>query len=171
MHQHVKIGKIVATFGVTGQVILVHNLGKKSLFKNVEALFIEEIKNSFIPYFVKDIKAKTEEENYVLFEDTTTKEAATKLIGKSVWLLQEDFKKLFNKNAPIALLGYKVISKNELLGTVDEIIEQPHQILLSILYRGKEAYLPMHQESLISIDHKKNEIHLNLPDGLLEVYL
>ena len=45
MHQHIKIGKIVATFGVAGQVILVHNLGKKSLFKNVEALFIEESKN------------------------------------------------------------------------------------------------------------------------------
>lgn len=171
MHQHIKIGKIVATFGVNGQLILVHNLGKKSLFKNVEALFIEEIKNSFIPYFVKEIKAKTEEENYVLLEDITTKEAATKLIGKSVWLLQDNFKKLFNKNAPIALLGYKVISQNEFLGTVDEIIEQPHQILLTILYKGKEAYLPMHQESLISIDHKKNEIHLNLPDGLLEVYL
>ena len=55
MHQHIKIGKIVATFGVAGQVILVHNLGKKSLFKNVEALFIEESKNSFLPYFVKEI--------------------------------------------------------------------------------------------------------------------
>ncbi|MFY7965609.1 MAG: ribosome maturation factor RimM [Chitinophagaceae bacterium] len=170
MHQHIKIGKIVATFGVAGQVILVHNLGKKSFFKNVEALFIEESKNSFLPYFVKEIKAKNEEENYVAFDDILTKESAAKLIGKNVWLLQEDFKKLFNKNAPIALLGFTVISNNEVLGTVDEIIEQPHQILLTILYKGKEAYLPMHQESLVSIDHKKNQIHLNLPDGLLEVY-
>ena len=63
MHQHIKIGKIVATFGVTGQLILVHNLGKKSTFKNVEALFVEEVKNSFLPYFIKEIKAKNEEEN------------------------------------------------------------------------------------------------------------
>lgn len=170
MHQHIKIGKLVATFGVTGQLILVHNLGKKSTFKNVEALFVEEVKNSFLPYFIKEIKAKSEEENYVLFEDIFTKEVAAKLIGKSVWLLQEDFQKLSNKNAPIAMLGYKVFSDDELIGIVNEVIEQPHQILLSIDYKGKEAYLPLHEESLVSINHKKSEVYLNLPDGLLDVY-
>ena len=69
------------------------------------------------------------------------------------------------------MLGYKVIANKEVLGTIEEVIEQPHQILLSIIYKGKEAYLPMHEQSLLNIDHKKNEVHLNLPDGLLEVYL
>ena len=105
-----------------------------------------------------------------MFEDIFTKEVAAKLIGKSVWLLQEDFQKLSNKNAPIAMLGYKVFSNDELIGIVNEVIEQPHQILLSIDYKGKEAYLPLHEESLVSINHKKSEVHLNLPDGLLDVY-
>ncbi len=170
MHQHIKIGKIVATFGVNGQIILQHNLGKKSTFKGVEAVFVEQIKGSLLPYFIKEAKSKTEEDNYILFEDITNKEAATKLIGKAVWLLQEDFKKLSNSKSPIALLGYKVITGNEVLGIIEEVIEQPHQILLSIIYKGKEAYLPMHEETLLNIDHKKNEVHLELPDGLLEVY-
>ncbi len=171
MHQHIKIGKIVATFGVNGQVVVQHNLGKKSTFKGVETIFVEQIKGSLLPYFIKEAKPKTEEDNYILFEDILNKEAATKLIGKAVWLLQEDFKKLSNSKSPIALLGYKVISNKEILGIIEEVIEQPHQILLSIIYKGKEAYLPMHEESLINIDHKKNEVHLELPDGLLEVYL
>lgn len=171
MHQHIKIGKIVATFGVNGQIILQHNLGKKSTFKGVEAIFVEQTKGSLLPYFIKEAKPKTEEDNYILFEDITTKETATKLIGKAVWLMQEDFKKLSNSKSPIALLGYKVIADKEVLGIIEEVIEQPHQILLSIIYKGKEAYLPMHEESLINIDHKKNEVHLQLPDGLLDVYL
>ena len=170
MHEHIKIGKIVATFGVNGQMIVVHNLGKKSTFKGIEAIFVEQIKGSLLPYFIKEIKPKTEEDNYVSFEDITTKEAATKLIGKAVWLLQEDFKILANKKSAIALLGYKVVSDDEVLGIINEVIEQPHQILLTIDYKGKEAYLPLHAESLINIDHKKNEVHLNLPDGLLDVY-
>ena len=171
MHQHIKIGKIVATFGINGQIILQHNLGKKSTFKGVEIIFIEQTKGSLLPYFIKEAKPKTEEDNYILFEDIRSKETATKFIGKAVWLLQDDFKKLSNSKSPIALLGYKVISDNEILGIIDEVIEQPHQILLSIIYKGKEALLPLHEETLINIDHKKNEVHLELPDGLLEVYL
>ena len=170
MHQHIKIGKIVATFGVNGQIVLQHNLGKKSTFKGVEAIFVEQIRGSLLPYFIKEAKPKTDEDNFILFEDVTSKENATKLIGKAVWLLHEDFKKLSNKNSPIALLGYKVISDDDVLGVIEEVIEQPHQILLSINYKGKEAYLPLHEESLLQNDHKKNEVHLQLPDGLLEVY-
>ena len=159
MHEHIKIGKIVATFGVNGQMIVQHNLGKKSTFKGVEVIFVEQTKGSLLPYFIKEIKPKTEEDNYVLVEDITTKEAATKLIGKAVWLLHEDFKTLANKKSAIALLGYKVVSDDEVLGIINEVIEQPHQILLTIDYKGKEAYLPLHAESLINIDHKLNENH------------
>lgn len=170
MHQHIKIGKIVATFGVNGQVVVEHNLGKKAAFKNVEVLFVEQTRNSLLPYFIKETKAKSETENYVAFEDVVNKEQASKFIGKAAWLLHDDFKKLANKKSPISLLGYKVIGNEEELGIVNEVIEQPHQILLSITYNNKEAYLPLHDESLINIDHKKNEVHLNLPDGLLEIY-
>lgn len=170
MHKHIKIGKIVATFGVNGQMILQHNLGKKSTFKGIEAIFIGQVTNSLLPYFIKDVKSKTAEDNYILLEDITSKETATKLIGKAVWLLQEDFQMLSNKKSPIALLGYKVIADNKVLGTIEEVIEQPHQILLSITYKDKEAYLPMHEETLLHIDHKKNEVHLELPDGLLDIY-
>jgi 16S rRNA processing protein RimM len=168
---HIKIGKIVATFGVNGEIILVHNLGKKTVFKDIEALFVEKIKGSLIPFFISSNKSKTIEENYVLFEDIKSKEAAKMLIGKAVWLLQDDFKKLADKKSPIALLGYKVFNNKDEIGIVEEVIEQPHQILLTITYKGKEAYLPMHQDSLVNINYKTNEIILNLPEGLLDIYL
>lgn len=170
MHQHIKIGKIVATFGVTGQLIIQHNLGKKTIFKNVEVLFLQQKNDSLLPYFIKESKARSEQEIFILIEDVITKEHASKLIGKYVWLLQEDFKKLSIKKSPISLLGFMAISNGEKLGTINEVIEQPHQILLSITYKNNEAYLPLHDESLIKIDHKKNEVHLNLPEGLLEIY-
>jgi len=36
---------------------------------------------------------------------------------------------------------------------------------------GKEALIPLHEETLVSIDRKKNEVHVTLPEGLLDVYL
>ena len=160
----------MATFGVSGQLILTHSLGKKTTFKGVEVFFVETVKNSLLPFFIKEIKAKSTEENYILLEDCNSKESAARFIGKPVWLLQEDFNKLSNKNAPITLIGYQAFSDDVLIGMINEVIEQPHQVLLTIDYKGNEAYLPMHEDSLIKIDHKKKEVHLNLPDGLLEIY-
>ena len=133
-------------------------------------LFIETTKNSLLPFFIKEIKAKTIDESYVLLEDCNSKESAARFISKPVWLLQEDFNKVSNKNAPITLIGYYAFDKDELIGIINEVIEQPHQVLLTVDYKGKEAYLPMHEESLIKIDHKKKTVYLKLPDGLLEIY-
>ena len=170
MHQHIKIGKLVATFGVSGQLIFIHSLGKKSLLKGIEVLFIETLKDSLLPFFIKEMKARTDDENLVLFEDINSKESATRLISKNVWLSQEDFEKVSNKNAPIALIGYTAYSLESEIGVINEVIEQPHQILLTVTYKGKEAYLPLHDESLVNINHKKKAVYLKLPDGLLEVY-
>lgn len=168
--QNIKFGKIVATFGVAGEVIVTHSFNKKTTFKNINLLFVELSKNNLIPYFIAKAKAKNETETYIQFEDVATKEAAKMLVGKNVWLQQQDFKMLTPKNAPISLLDYTVFNNHTNLGKILEVIEQPHQVLLTILYKNNEAYLPLHEETLVKIDHKKNEIHLSLPDGLLEIY-
>lgn len=170
MNNYVHIGKIVATFGVDGTIIITHALGKKVQLKGIEAIFIETTKGSQLPYFVTDSKAKSTEEIYTQLEGINSKEAAHRFIGKAVWLTEEDFRKLAGKQSAIAMLGYNIINEGENIGTVTEVIEQPHQILLTISYKGNEAYIPLHEESLQKIDHKKKEIHVILPEGLLELY-
>ena len=82
-----------------------------------------------------------------------------------------DFRKLAGKSAPIALLGYEVITdEDENLGPIEEVIEQPHQVLLKISLEGNEALIPLHAESLDSIDHDAKKVYVILPDGLLDVY-
>jgi 16S rRNA processing protein RimM len=97
-------------------------------------------------------------------------EAARKLTPKEVWLAEEDFKKFAAKSSPIALLGFNIINNNEDLGEILEVIEQPHQVLCSILLNGKEALIPIHEDSLEKVDTKNRRVYVNLPDGLLEIY-
>lgn len=170
MSEYINIGKIVATFGLKGEVILKHALGKKVALKGVEAIFVEMTKGSNIPYFVESAKAKDHEEIYVKLEGADTKEAAHRLIAKQVWLTEDDFRKQAGKQSAISLLGYSVINEGENIGVINEVIEQPHQILLSITYKGNEALIPLHDETLDKLDHKKKELHVTLPDGLLEIY-
>lgn len=170
MAEYTNIGKIVATFGLTGEVILKHGLGKKTALKDVAVIFIEEVKDSFIPWFVVESKAKTADEIYLKVEGVNSKEAAQRLTRKKVWLKTEDFRKLAGKSSPIALIGYLLINEGEELATIEEVIEQPHQVLLRISLNGNEALIPLHDETLDKIDHKKQQVHVTLPDGLLDVY-
>lgn len=170
MSEYTSIGKIVATFGVQGELILKHALGKKTDLKQVPVIFIEEIKGSHLPWFVVSAKAKTEDETYIKLEGLNSKESAHRLTQKKVWLKTEDFRKLAGKSSPIAMIGYTLVSEDEILGPIEEVIEQPHQVLLRISLNGNEALIPLHEETLDKIDHKKQEVHVTLPDGLLDIY-
>ena len=170
MENYFKIGKLVATFGLKGEIILQHSLGKKTSFKGLETLFIEEKKDSFIPYFIASAKIKSETETYVLLEGLSSKEQAQKFIQKEIWLPENNFKKFADRSAPISLLGFTMIHEEENLGEILEVIEQPHQVLCKILFNGKEALIPINEEFLDKVDKKNRKVYVTLPDGLLEIY-
>lgn len=164
------IGKLVATFGLNGEIILKHHLGKKSSLKGLETLFVEKNKDEMLPYFIESTKIKNDDEIYLKLEGINTKESARTLVQKQVWLPDEDFHKYAGKSAPISLLGYHIIHDNADLGKILEVIEQPHQVLCRILLDGKEALIPVHQETLQKIDKKNRQVLLALPDGLLDIF-
>lgn len=171
MHQYFKIGKFAASHGFNGDLVLQHNLGKKTSLKGLETIYIEQTKENFLPYFIEKTSIKNDSETYVKLEGVDNKEVARKLTPREAWLEENDFKKFSSKTAPITLLGFSIIDGETDLGEVIEVIEQPHQILCTILYKGKEALIPVHESNLIKLDKKNKKIYLELPEGLLEIYL
>ena len=170
MNQYFKIGKLAASTGLKGELVLQHNLGKKNTFKGLEAIFLEEKKDSFIPYFIQSAQIRSDNETVIKLDGIDIVETARKLTPKEVWILEDDFKKFAAKSSPIAMLGFMMINEGEELGEILEVIEQPHQILCSVLYKGKEALIPIHEESLEKVDQKNRKVFVTLPDGLLDIY-
>jgi 16S rRNA processing protein RimM len=170
MIEYFRIGKFVAGFGLKGELVLKHNLGKKSSLKDLKALFVEERKESFIPWFIEGTRIKSEEEIYVKLDGVDTREKALPLTQKEVWLPEEDFKKYAAASAPINLLGYDIVEGEKILGRIREVIEQPHQVLCTIQFNNVEAYIPLHEETIKKIDRKKKQVIVELPPGLLEIY-
>ncbi|MBN8672946.1 MAG: 16S rRNA processing protein RimM [Chitinophagales bacterium] len=171
MAEYYKIGKLVAVHGLQGELVLKHELGKKTSLKGLQALFIEDKKNSFLPWFITSARIKSEEEIYIKLEGADTREAAMKLTPKECWLPEPDFKKFAAKSAPVSLLGYTIINDGESLGEILEVIEQPHQVLCRLEIQSKEVLIPLHEGSLEKIDHRKKQVLVQLPEGLLDVYL
>ncbi len=171
MTDYIKIGKLVSAFGLTGELVLKHSLGKKTSLKGLQAFFVEERKSAFIPYFLESTRIKNEEELYLKIQDINSREAALKLAQKEVWLPEIAFKKFAAKSAPINLLGYTIVEEQKSLGAVLEVIEQPHQVLCRIEIASKEAFIPINESTLLRIDHKGRKVFVALPEGLLEIYM
>src|SRR5688572_24928935 len=105
MKNYFNIGKLVATFGVKGELILKHSLGKKTSLSGLETIFIEEKKDELLPYFIESTRIKTDTEIYLKLEGINVKEQAQRMLQKQIWLAADDFHKHAGKAAPISLLG------------------------------------------------------------------
>jgi 16S rRNA processing protein RimM len=169
--QYFKIGKFVATHGLKGELVLKHELGKKTSLKGLSAIFVEESKNAFLPWFVETSRVKNEREVFLKLDGIKTREAAIKLSQKEVWLTEPDLKRFAAKSSPLNLLGYTIVNRSEPLGEILEVIEQPHQLLCRLEIRGKEALIPINENFLKKINHVRKEVNVELPDGLIEIYL
>ncbi|RAJ04268.1 16S rRNA processing protein RimM [Chitinophaga skermanii] len=172
MNNYFSIGKLTAAFGINGEVVLKHSLGKKTSLKGVEAIFVEEKKNSFIPYFVTSAKAKDHENVYLKLEGIESREQAQKIVPKNVYLSEDDFKQQAASSSPLSLLGFMANDEERgELGKIEEVIEMPMQVLAKVMINDKEVLLPLNEQTLVKVNKKDQSVLLRLPDGLIDLYL
>ena len=172
MNQELRnIGKLVSVFGLKGEVLLQHQLGRKTSLQGLHLIFLETKKDEWLPHFLEWTRVKNEREIFLKLEGIDSKEKARGLIQKEVWLSEEDFSKYAGKRAPISLVGYLVIDQGRELGKILEVIEHAHQVLGRLEIENKEVLVPIHQEFLKRIDRRKKLVELELPAGLLDIYL
>jgi 16S rRNA processing protein RimM len=164
------IGRLVAVHGLQGELVLLHRLGRKTSLKGLKTLFLEERKDEMLPWFIQSTRVKGDEEIFVKLEGLDTKEAARRVMQKEVWLTEKDFEHFAGKSAPISMVGFRLLDAGRDLGEILEVIEQPHQVLCRIDLAGKEALIPLNEQTLKKVDQRKREVQVELPDGLLDVY-
>src|ERR1700676_3025822 len=109
MTEYFKIGKLVGVHGLKGELVLKHSLGKKTSLKGLQAFFIEEKKNSFLPWFIESARIKNDEEVFLKLEGIAKREDAMKLVRKEIWVPEPDFTKFAASSSPVNLLGYMIV--------------------------------------------------------------
>ncbi len=171
MAAYLKLGKILSAHGLTGELLLEHTLGKASSLKKVEVLFIEDYKKALLPYFVTSSRKKTADAVFISLEGINTRERAQQLASRAVWIPEELYHQLASKNAPANLLGYQIVENDKEIGLITEVIEQPQQLVCKVFIQEQEVLIPLHEDTLLSIDHAAKKVIVQLPDGLLDIYL
>jgi 16S rRNA processing protein RimM len=74
------------------------------------------------------------------------------------------------QSASDRMKGYNVIDNNaNHIGMIDSIINYNQNHLLRIFQDKKEILVPWVEDIIISINHKKKEVRISVPEGLLDI--
>ena len=70
------------------------------------------------------------------------------------------------------LKGFTAVDENEgELGEITAIHEYPQQLIAAVTYKGCEVLFPLNEEIIKGIDVVKETVLIDLPEGLLDIYL
>ena len=167
----IRVGKIVATHGLNGSLVMTHVVGNSRWLKTEVPLYIEIQKGSYIPYFVNHVKVNNEKEFLIGLEDVLKIEAAKKLVTKHVFV-NEQVLVDYAAQSPLLWIGFQVQDKHYgSVGIIDDVLQTGKQWLARILYQQKEVLIPLIEQTIEKLDLQTKTLYTLLPEGLLEVYL
>jgi 16S rRNA processing protein RimM len=165
------VGYITKTKGLKGEVQVFFEYEEPDELP-LDSLFVE-INGKLIPYFISTYKLQNNQTGNFYFEDVDTIEKAEKLIRKKLYI---PLTKKPERNADEFLItdlkGFMV--HDELrgeLGVIEEIHDYPQQYVAMVIYKSKEVLFPLNDDLIKLIDEDKKVLEVNLPEGLIDLYL
>jgi 16S rRNA processing protein RimM len=166
------LGYIVRTHGTAGNVVVFLDVDYPDDYEDLESVYVE-IKGELVPYFIQDINLQKQSNAIVSFEDVDTMAKAQALVGNSLYLPLEDLEELGNEDFYYhEIKGFSVIDQQKgELGIVTDVYTLNGQDLISMDYEGSEVLIPTAVEIVLRADKLNKQLIVNLPEGLLEVYL
>lgn len=166
-----QLGYVLKAHGLKGEAQLLLDVDIPENYSKLESVFIE-IDKKLVPFFIEQILI-TKSRAVVKFEDIDTLEKAEELKGKSIFLPLNNLPPLQDDQFYYhELIDFRIIDEKEgPLGIIVDIYNLPQQDLMAIHYKEKEVLIPLNDEILLSVDRENKEVHVSLPEGLLQVYL
>jgi len=166
-----RVGSILKTKGLKGELHLFIDFEGLENIK-FSTLFIES-SGKLVPYFVSSLKYLQKNAAYLILEDVDTIEKASLLTKKDIYLPNKFRPKKKKDDFTLKdLEGFTAIDVDEgELGVIVSVQEYPHQIIAAVNYKNCEVLFPLNEEIIESIDVVKEILLVNLPEGLLDIYL
>ena len=166
------LGKIAKKFSFKGEVLIYLDTDEPQEYQNMESIFVEINKN-LVPYFIENSSIHKNDFLRVQFEDVKNEEEAEYLLGSEVYLPLSMLPKLEgNKFYYHKVIGFEI--EDQTLGVFGKIVsinDTAAQPLFEVLNGNVEMLIPMIDQFLVKIDRDNKIVLMNLPDGLIQMYL
>lgn len=158
-----EVGTVLKTHGTKGELRL--SLTHHVSFKQWAFL---EFQGKPVPFYI-EWTGGSKEDPVLKLKGVDSPDAAQRLMGRTLLFPAKQVKR--SKAAEVAeVIGYKLIDETlGFIGLLEEIEELPQQTMLMTTLNGKQVLIPAVEEFIVDIDSEKQEVILDLPQGLLDI--
>ena len=161
-----KIGKLGKAHGIKGEISFLFD---DDVFDRTDADYlILDIDGILVPFFIEEYRFKTDSNALMKFEGMDTQEQARELTGCDVYFPRELADGDNDGLSWAALVGFELVQAQtgEVVGKIASIDDTTINILFE-LDNGK--LIPASEELITNVDTKKQQIEIELPEGILEL--
>jgi 16S rRNA processing protein RimM len=166
------LGKIAKKFSFKGEVLIYLDTDEPELYEDMESVFVE-FNNNLVPFFIEQSSLHKNDFLKTKFEDVNNEEEADDIMGCEIYLPLSMLPKLEgNKFYYHEVIGFEIEDKR--LGVVGKIVsinDSAAQPLFEVTNGTIEILIPMIDQFLVKIDRDNKKVIMDLPEGLVEMYL
>jgi len=166
------LGKIAKKFSFKGEVLIYLDTDEPELYENMESVFVE-FNNNLVPFFIENSNLHKGDFLRVKFEDVDDEAEADAIMGCEIYLPLNMLPKLEgNQFYYHEVIGFEI--EDQRLGVFGKIVsinDTSAQPLFEVVNGNVEILVPMIDQFLVKIDRENKKVIMNLPEGLVEMYL
>ncbi|PIQ33125.1 MAG: 16S rRNA processing protein RimM [Bacteroidetes bacterium CG18_big_fil_WC_8_21_14_2_50_41_14] len=165
------LGKVIKPHGYQGRLSVFLDTDDPDAYLATPIIYID-FDGALVPYFVKNINLMNNKA-VVTFKDIDTPEQAEKLLKRDMYLPLDELPVLTGNQFYFhEIIGMKIVDKHfGFIGEITEVLHYSKQAIIQTFHNEKEVLIPISDEIILEVDRENNSIQVELPDGLLALYL
>ena len=166
---HVKIGTVVSKHGYKGDIKISVASNNLDTLLDLKYLFIY-LDGCFIPFTIDNLRSFSKNVLIVKLKEINSEKEVNEVIHKNIYVdstkieSKKDSEFFYNN-----LINFNVFRDSQKIGTIEKINTDLPQPVFEIKYNSRVVLVPIHKDLIKEIDKENNIIHLDIPDGLLEI--
>lgn len=165
------LGKITRKHGLQGNVIIKLDTDQPELYNKLEGIFVE-INGLLVPFFIEKQQWGNDNSKIITFKNAT-EQLVEQSIGKNVFLPLSTLPKLSgNQFYYHEVIGFEIREEDgKSCGNIVEINDQTAQNYFILKLADKEVIIPIIQNWILEVNRNEKFIKMQLPEGLMDVFL
>lgn len=170
-NQYFYLGQITKPFGYKGDLTVFLDTDEPQKYAGLRAVFLLE-GDEYIPYMIEHIEMRNGHNAVVKFADVDGEEAKN-LVKMEMYLPISELPPLTgNRFYYHEVIGFSVIDKEKgNIGVCKDFIDVSTQPIMQVDANGTEILIPAVDAIFQTVDRERKELHIEAPEGLIEIYL
>ncbi len=167
-----QLGYVIKPHGLNGELQFLLDVDSPQEYSALESVFVLQ-GQQLVPFFIESIAVRGNKA-IVALEEVESVDEAWALKGAELYLPLAVLPELPDDQYYYHdLVGFALEKESgELIGEIQSVLDAGAQDLLQVKHTsGKEVLVPLTDELIVKVDKTGRKLIMNLPEGLIEVYL